>query len=310
MVDDDGLMLMLERELDRPESRLAAREREHLRVLLDRDWDVPLSVAERRRLELIAASAVRDRDDALREERIAGELRQNYLTWLGLGSAALVAQRVRARRARVHLGLWADIVLSLLAGALGSLSGVLRLRSPESRLTALKNLGLVMLVQPLLGAVGGLITFAIWSSGLVTIAGLREGDSASVAVVAFAGGFSERFFLKSLIRITGSSRANGAPRGRRVIPHYRLCGVSSAGLEAIRCAEQVAAAPLAGRSPPNATRAPAEASLISAETYRIVEEEHLARAERLMRAHATHRKPRCASRQETSRAGQPKRDFS
>lgn len=81
---------------------------------------------------------------------------------------------------------------------------MIRLRSPEKRLGTLRNLGLVMLVQPLLGSVGGLIVFATWRSGLVRIAGLSEKEWASIALVAFAGGFSERFFLKSLARVTGS----------------------------------------------------------------------------------------------------------
>jgi hypothetical protein len=37
----------------------------------------------------------------------------------------------------------------------------------------------------------------------VRIAGLSEKEWASIALVAFAGGFSERFFLKSLARVTG-----------------------------------------------------------------------------------------------------------
>jgi hypothetical protein len=62
-----------------------------------------------------------------------------------------------------------------------------------------------MLVQPLVGAVGGLILFAIWRSGLLKVAGLDRNEWSSVAVVAFVGGFSERYFLRSLARITGGA---------------------------------------------------------------------------------------------------------
>jgi hypothetical protein len=90
-----------------------------------------------------------------REERIAGELRQNYLTWLGLALLLLLAGVFATAVVTSRYGLWADILLALLSGALGgALSGVVRLRSPEKRLGTLRNLWLVMLVQPLLGSVG------------------------------------------------------------------------------------------------------------------------------------------------------------
>lgn len=135
-------------------------------------------------------TSVRARGSHRGDQSIAHTKRQR-----GFGLALLAAR----------YGLWADVLLAILAGALGgTLSGVIRLRAPQRRLAALKNLGLVMLVQPLFGAVGGIILFAIWRSGLLSIAGLDEDDWASVVVVAFAGGFSEPFFLKSLARITGS----------------------------------------------------------------------------------------------------------
>ena len=205
VADDDRLRLMLESELDRSDTGFSDAQRQRARQLLDQQVVSPPPAAYRRQLEVLLASAVRERNDRLREERIAGELRQNYLTWLGLVLLLLlVAVFAVAVLASSH-GLWADILLAILAGALGgSLSGLLRLRPPQARLGALKNLGLVLLVQPLLGAVGGTILFAIWRSGLLDIAGLHEADWASVASVAFVGGFSERFFLRSLARITGS----------------------------------------------------------------------------------------------------------
>jgi hypothetical protein len=218
IADDERLCFMLESELERPDAAfgeaqrqqadaaLAEAERRRARLRFRRSRDALLPPALRQKLEVLLTTAVRERNDLLREERIAGELRQNYLTWLGIALFLLLAGAFGLAVLAARFGLWADVLLAIVAGALGgTLSGVIRLRAPQRRLAALKNLGLVMLVQPLLGAVGGIILFAIWRSGLLSIAGLDEDDWASVAVVAFAGGFSEPFFLKSLARITGSA---------------------------------------------------------------------------------------------------------
>jgi hypothetical protein len=215
VADDDRLRLMLESEVERTDTGFSEAQRQRARQLLDQQAASPLPAAHRRRLEVLLTSAVRERNDRLREERIAGELRQNYLTWLGLVLLLLLAAVFAVAVLASSYGLWADVLLAILTGALGgTLSGLLRLRSPQARLGALRNLGLVLLVQPLLGAVGGTILFAIWRSGLLEIAGLDEANWASVAAVAFVGGFSERFFLKSLTRITGSEEPGTAQEPR------------------------------------------------------------------------------------------------
>ena len=202
VADDDRLVLMLESELERDEMVLTEAARGRAHNLLGATEG---GAEHRRQLESLVTAAIRERNDRFREERITGELRQNYLTWLGSVLFLLLVGVAGFSILAAHSGLWADVVLALLAGALGgTLSGVIRLRVPESRLAALKSLGLVMLVQPLVGAVGGIVLFAIWRSGLLTVSGLDENEWSSVAVVAFVGGFSERFFLRSLARITGA----------------------------------------------------------------------------------------------------------
>jgi hypothetical protein len=209
---EDRLRLMLEAELERDDAALTDAARKRARELLHSTDGV---VERRREVESLVAAAARERNDRYREERFTSELRQNYLTWLGLVLLLLLLGVGIFSILAAHYGLWAQVALALLSGALGgTLSGVIRLRVPESHLAALKNLGLVMLVQPLVGAVGGLVLFAIWRSGLLTVAGLDKDEWSSVAVVAFAGGFSERFFLKSLARITGAADQSGpAHRG-------------------------------------------------------------------------------------------------
>lgn len=202
LADDERLRLMLESEIEHDEGVFtdAARKRAH-----DLLGSTERGAEHRRKLESLVAAAVRERNDRLREERITGDLRQNYLTWLGSVLLLLLVGVAGFSILAARAGLWADVVLAILAGALGgTLSGVIRLRVPESRLTTLKSLGPVMLVQPLVGSVGGIILFAIWRSGLLKVAGLDTSEWSSVAVVAFVGGFSERFFLRSLARITGA----------------------------------------------------------------------------------------------------------
>jgi hypothetical protein len=199
---------MLETELERDETVLPAPARQRARDLLSDG-----SPGHRRQLESLVSAAIRERNDRIREERITGELRQNYLTWLGSVLLLLVIGVAGFSVVAAHAGLWAHVVLALLSGALGgTLSGVIRLRVPESRLVALKSLGPVMLVQPLVGAVGGIVLFATWRSGLLSVAGLDKDEWSSTAVVAFAGGFSERFFLRSLARITGAPDESKTPQ--------------------------------------------------------------------------------------------------
>ena len=210
IADDAHLCLMLDDELDRPDAVLGAGHRRRAQRLLGERSDAVLSAGARREAEVLVSGALRERNNRAREELIANELRQNYLTWLGAVLLVLVAGACYFAALAPRQGLWADLVLSLLAGALGgTLSGALKLRAPEGRLTALKNLGLVLYVQPLLGAVGGLVLFAIWKAGLVEFSGLEEADWASIMVVSFVGGFSEPFLLRTLERISGSGDRRG-----------------------------------------------------------------------------------------------------
>jgi hypothetical protein len=210
LADEERLRLMLEIELDRDKRLLGAGVRQRASQLIKSHERGP---AARRQLELLLAAAVRERDDELREQQFTSDLRQNYLTWLGTVLLLLLVAVAAMAIVSARAGLWADVLLATFAGALGgTLSGVIRLRAPEQRLTTLKNLGLVMLVQPLVGAVGGIILFALWKSGAFTIAGLTKNRWASVAVVAFAGGFSERLFLRSIARIGGAESTEKAPR--------------------------------------------------------------------------------------------------
>jgi hypothetical protein len=202
LADEEALRLTLERELERDERLLGAAVRQRAFQLLE---STERGAKSRRELELLTTTAVRERDDELRELAVTSGLRLNYQPRLASALVVLLVGVAVAATLSASFGLWADVLLAILAGALGgTLSGVIRLRAPERRLVSLKNLGLVMLVQPLVGAVGGIVLFALWRSGAFTLAGLAKHEWASVAVVAFAGGFSERLFLRSIGRIGGA----------------------------------------------------------------------------------------------------------
>jgi hypothetical protein len=204
VADHDRLGLMLQTELDRRDTTLSKRQQVRGDELLE-EYRNPVRREELRpQVQEFLTAVARDRSDRLREQRAVDELRQNYLTWLVVVLVLLLAGTSVLGVLAAHSGLWADVLLAVAAGALGAtLSGVILLRAPQASLAVLKNLGLVMLVQPLVGAGAGLVLFAIWRSGLLTITGLHRDDWAAVAIVAFAGGFSEPFFLKSIARITG-----------------------------------------------------------------------------------------------------------
>ena len=214
VVSDHQLCLMAERECAAAGMTLSEVERRRASQVLEANPTFDLSPVDRQQLECLLDAAVRERANRARDDRILAELRKNYLTWLSLMLLLLLPGAALAgvaadRYGTPRHGLWAHIVLAVLAGALGgTLSGVIRLQKPEVQLGKLRNLGLALFAQPLLGAVGGLVLFAIWRSGLLAVKGLDDRDWSSTAVVAFAGGFSERLFLRSLERITG-------PRGEQ-----------------------------------------------------------------------------------------------
>jgi hypothetical protein len=96
------------------------------------------------------------------------------------------------------------ILLTVSAGALGStLSGVFRVRDQLARLNELRSFGSCMRVQPLIGACAGLIVLLLIESKEIVFGSIdpKSPTPAALALLAFAAGFSEPFFLGMIQRV-------------------------------------------------------------------------------------------------------------
>lgn len=103
---------------------------------------------------------------------------------------------------------WRKGLFVAVAGAMGaSLAAGLKLRDTLPRLSDLRTFWYAFSLQLPLGAVAGLVLWAVLESGFVEFGG--GGETWAVAtVLAFAGGFSEPFLLKTVERITGAADAD------------------------------------------------------------------------------------------------------
>lgn len=137
-----------------------------------------------------------ERAEAGLERRVRAAQKCRYLGILALGLVVIflalsaIIQRIGGG------GMWQSIALVALAGALGAmLAGTFRVRDKLVELDDLRSFWPAMRVQPLVGAVSGLVILLVLQSGAIA---LGNGDStswAAQALFAFAAGFSEPFFL-------------------------------------------------------------------------------------------------------------------
>ncbi len=94
------------------------------------------------------------------------------------------------------------VLLAAVAGALGGIvSGARRLRDEVGRIGQLRTFGPALIVQPVLGAMSGLVLLTVLNSGLLKV-DTGSDNWANVGVLAFAAGFSEPFFIGVVSRIT------------------------------------------------------------------------------------------------------------
>lgn len=137
-----------------------------------------------------------ERAQAGLERRVRAAQKCRYLgilAWalvaLFLGLSAIV-QRVGGG------GMWESIALVGFAGALGAtLAGTFRVRDKLVELDDLRSFWPAMRVQPLVGAVAGLVILLVLESGAVALGDRSSSSWAAQALFAFAAGFSEPFFL-------------------------------------------------------------------------------------------------------------------
>lgn len=148
----------------------------------------------------------KERGDRLRHDRLILQLRPAYLRFFAALMLVLLAAIFIAISRGVHANMsradtWAQVLLVLSAGALGSiLAAASRLRAALDIDSFRAAVGLTV-VQPLVGATFGIISWLILSAGVVKV-GAGSTAWATQAAVAFASGFSEPFALGILRRLT------------------------------------------------------------------------------------------------------------
>ena len=142
------------------------------------------------------------RTEAGRDRRARAGQKCRYLT--ALAPALLVLQAALV----VAIGYFAanDVLKAVAvagtAGALGAtLSGTMRIRDDLRDLDDLRSFWPAMRVQPLVGATAGLVVLLLMESGTLDIGSDDSGHWAGRALLAFAAGFSEPFFLGLVQRV-------------------------------------------------------------------------------------------------------------
>lgn len=110
-------------------------------------------------------------------------------------------------------GVWKAVALTASAGALGAtLSGVFRVRDKLIELDDLRSFSPAMRAQPLVGAVAGLVLLLVLESGAVALGTGSASGPAAQALLAFAAGFSEPFFLGVVQRVAVIPDKEGASK--------------------------------------------------------------------------------------------------
>jgi hypothetical protein len=169
-----------------------------LRRLVARFDDETVTPADHRRAVDRLTVLYLMRAEAGRNRRARAALKCDYLHRL----APLLLLLVAALGIAFHLAtggtFWKLILLTATAGALGStLSGVFKVRDQLARLDELRGFWPTMHVQPFTGACAGLIVLLMLESKAIAFDSFNADSPspATLALLAFAAGFSEPFFL-------------------------------------------------------------------------------------------------------------------
>jgi hypothetical protein len=142
------------------------------------------------------------RAEAGRERRAKAAQKRRYLNVLFWVLLALQVGLVLAIDAAAGEDeVWKQIFVAGAAGALGAtLAGTMKIRDDLRELDDLRSFWPAMRVQPLVGATAGLIVLLVVETGTLDGGG-QAGSWAGRALVAFAAGFSEPFFLGLVQRV-------------------------------------------------------------------------------------------------------------
>jgi hypothetical protein len=134
----------------------------------------------------------RARADQMRHDRLMSNLRRSYLPRVALvivGALALMTLAVLTGEAdAADLGTWNEMLLAAALGALGgALASTLKLRD-IAELNPFRSVVTFLLMQPLVGAALGLVSWIVLASGLVEF-GTSDVEWAMSGVVAFLAGY-------------------------------------------------------------------------------------------------------------------------
>ena len=142
------------------------------------------------------------RAEAGRERRAKAAQKRRYLILLAPFLLVLQVVLVLAiDAASDEEGVWKQIFVAGTAGALGAtLAGTMKIRDDLRELDDLRSFWPAMIVQPLVGATAGLIVLLVIETGTLDGGG-ASGSWAGRALVSFAAGFSEPFFLGLVQRV-------------------------------------------------------------------------------------------------------------
>ncbi len=142
------------------------------------------------------------RTEAGRDRRAKAGQKCRYLNALAPILLALQVGLVIAIDDLAPNDVWKTIAVAGTAGALGAtLSGTMRIRDDLRDLDDLRSFWPAIRVQPLVGATAGLVVLLLMESGALDIGRDDSGHWAGRALLAFAAGFSEPFFLGLIQRV-------------------------------------------------------------------------------------------------------------
>lgn len=156
------------------------------------------------------ATLYQQRMDSWRHDRAHDQLRANYFV-------AVTAVLGGVLGLTAVLTLWGGggplegppntlLLTAMATGALGSvLSGIYKLRDEMMGIRQLRSYWSVLTAQPFVGATAATLLFAVLTSGLIQVAGIKPEALTwqHHAVFGFLAGFSEPFFLGVVRRVAG-----------------------------------------------------------------------------------------------------------
>jgi hypothetical protein len=151
------------------------------------------------------------RTEAGRDRRARAGQKCRYLNALAPVLLALQAGLVIAIDFVAADEIWKAVAVAGTAGALGAaLSGTMRIRDDLRDLDDLRSFWPAIRVQPLVGATAGLVVLLVMESGTLDMGSGDSGHWAGRALLAFAAGFSEPFFLGLVQRVAVIPDKSGA----------------------------------------------------------------------------------------------------